>query len=186
MIGIDEAGRGSLAGSMYITGVKILNKKILNNCKYLIDSKKLTKKQREKVYFYLKKNKQYIDVKILKYSANYIDKYGLSKTYNKALNKILNYFKNKYPNEEIIFDGNTNYGVKDIKTIIKGEDKYKEIAIASIISKVERDIEIQKIAKKYPKYLWEKHNGYPQNIHKEMIKKYGYIEGIHRKSWKIF
>jgi ribonuclease HII len=72
-----------------------------------------------------------------------------------------------------------------MQTETKAESKYVEVAIASIIAKVKRDQEIKKIAKKYPQYEWEKHNGYPQKSHKEAIKKFGYIEGIHRKSWKI-
>jgi len=186
MIGIDEAGRGSLAGSMYLVGVKILDNKIIQNCFLLKDSKKLTKNQRNKIFKYLKENKNMLDVKILKFSADKIDLKGLSDIYKEGLEKIYRYFKNKYPNETILFDGNTIYGLKlDIKTTTKAEDKYKEVAIASIIAKVIRDQEIEEIAKKYPEYLWEKHNGYPQNIHKQKIKELGYIEGIHRKSWKI-
>ena len=185
IVGIDEAGRGSLAGGIYITGVLILNKTILKNCSLLKDSKKLTKKQREKVYKYLKNNKTKIDVKILTYFAEEIDKHGLSKIYKDALTKIYNYFSNKYSNIEVIFDGNTTYGIKNIIPVIKAEDKYKEVAIASIISKIERDREIKKYKELYPEYMWEKHNGYPQNIHKKKIKELGYLKGIHRKTWKI-
>ena len=190
MIGIDEAGRGSLAGSMYLVGVKIgvkiIDKKILEDCNLLKDSKKLSKNQRNKIFEYLKQNKKMLDVKILKFSANKIDKYGLSNIYKSGLKKMYEYFKNKYPNEKILFDGNTIYGLDlEIETATKAEDKYKEVAIASIIAKVMRDKEIEEISKKYPEYMWEKHNGYPQNIHKQKIKELGYIDGIHRKTWKI-
>lgn len=185
MIGIDEAGRGSLAGGFYIVGVKVLDKSIIENCSLIRDSKKLSKKQRNKVYDYLQKNKNFLDVKIYKYSAEQIDKYGLSLLYKHSLTKLKDYFNFKYKGEKIIFDGNTNYGVSGINVAVRGEEKYKEIAIASIIAKVLRDKEIEKYKNLYPEYLWEKHNGYPQNIHKEKIKELGYIKGVHRKSWKI-
>jgi len=181
MIGIDEAGRGSLAGSMYLVGVQTPSQDIIEKLKKLglRDSKKISKSKRKRIFdFIINNNIKYYVVKI---SPNEIDTLGLSNCYKKGLTEIYNQF-----DDDFIFDGNTLYGLNlPIKTETKADDKYIEVSIASIIAKVLRDKEIEDISKKYPEYLWEKHNGYPQKIHKEKIKELGYIEGIHRKSWKI-
>jgi len=180
MVGIDEAGRGSLAGSMFLVGVKTPSEIHIQRLKELglNDSKKLSPKKRMKIYNYIIKKVNY---KICKFTACIIDKEGLSGCYKKGLTEIYTYFKN----EEIIFDGNTLYGLNlPIKTETKADAKYLEVSLASVIAKVERDLEIEEIAKQYPQYLWNKHNGYPQKIHTEMIKEFGILKGIHRESWK--
>jgi ribonuclease HII len=180
MVGIDEAGRGSLAGSMYVVGVKTPTIDVIDTLKEMgvTDSKKLTPKKREKIYKYVK-NK--IDYFVCVAYPDTIDKMGLSECYKVCLRSIYDNLKD----DEYIFDGNTLYGLDlPIKTEPKADSKYIEVSIASIIAKVLRDKEIKKLAEKHPEYMWEKHNGYPQKIHKEMIKKYGYLPE-HRKSWKI-
>ena len=180
MVGIDEAGRGSLAGSMFLVGVKTPSKKYIEKLKELglNDSKKLSPKKRLKIFDYIIDK---VDYKVCKFTANDIDKEGLSNCYKKGLKSIYEYFKD----EEFIFDGNTLYGLDlPIKTKTKADSKYLEVSLASIIAKVLRDKEIEKIAKEHPEYQWNKHNGYPQKIHTEMVKKYGKLKGIHRESWK--
>ena len=183
IIGIDEAGRGSLAGSMWLVAIETPPKDILEQAlKYgLKDSKKMSPRQREVVFNIVHQNKSKINMLIGKYPAPIIDTKGLRYCYQDFLQKAYSKFKDK----EIVFDGNTLYGLNlPIKTEPKAESEYVEVALASVIAKYLRDLEISKIAEQYPQYAWDKHNGYPQPIHTEMIKKFGVIEGVHRKSWK--
>ena len=87
----------------------------------------------------------------------------------------------------IIVDGNKFKPVNNIefKTIIKGDQKYLNIAAASILAKTYRDNYMEKIHKEYPEYNWEKNKGYPTKEHKLAIKKYG-ITKYHRKSFKLY
>ena len=186
MVGIDEAGRGSLAGSMFWVGIQTPSKKHLENIINLglRDSKKMKPYQRERIYEYVKSYKNEFNYIVQRIPPKAIDELGLSICYGIALDNIYNRFKDI--DNEIIFDGNTTYSATaPIQTVIKAEDKFIEVALASVLAKVLRDKEIQKFKEMYPEYLWEKHNGYSQKIHKEMIQKYGRIPGVHRFSWKI-
>jgi len=183
MVGIDEAGRGSLAGSMFLVGIETPPDIHIQKLKELglNDSKKLSSKKRLKIFEYIKENKNDFNFVICKFAANVIDEIGLSNCYKKGLKAIYEHFQN----EEIVFDGNTLYGIDlPIKTEPKADGKYFEVSLASVIAKVKRDLEIEEIAKQYPEYQWNKHNGYPQKIHTEMVKQFGKLKGIHRESWK--
>jgi ribonuclease HII len=85
---------------------------------------------------------------------------------------------------EYIFDGNTTFGVANLKTIIKADAKIKQVSAASILAKVTHDKNIKQDSIKYPEYEFEKHKGYATKRHIELIKKYGYSP-IHRKSYKL-
>ena len=170
--GIDEAGRGPIAGPMVFAGVILLK-----DIDGLNDSKKLSAKKREELFEIIKENSIY---HIVFKSNEEIDKKGLSKCIKESLIEIKNILKAK----KYLFDGNSNFGVEGIETIIKGDEKIKEISAASILAKVSRDRFMIKIAKQYPKYKFDKHKGYITKEHKELIAKYGFCE-IHRKSYKI-
>jgi len=172
LCGIDEAGRGPIAGDLVMAGV-ILKKDI----PLLNDSKKLTEKKREQLFDEIVNNSIY---HIVKFSPKDIDNYGISKCLKDGLEEILKTIKaNRY-----IFDGNTTFGVKNLEHLVKADSKIKEVSAASILAKVTHDRDILKEAKKYPKYHFEKHKGYGTKLHIEMIKKYGYCD-IHRRSYKI-
>ena len=172
LCGIDEAGRGPIAGDLVMAGV-ILKKDI----PLLNDSKKLTEKKREQLFDEIINNSIY---HIVKFSSKDIDNYGISKCLKDGLEEILKTIKaNRY-----IFDGNTTFGVKNLEHLVKADSKIKEVSAASILAKVTHDRDILKEAKKYPKYYFEKHKGYGTKLHIEMIKKYGYCD-IHRRSYKI-
>lgn len=172
--GIDEAGRGPLAGPLHIAGC-ILNKQIDG----LKDSKKLSEKRREILYEEIIKNSTY---KIVKFSAAQIDKFGLSKCLKLGLNELVDFFA---PFEvKIIFDGNSKFGAEGFETMVKADDKIKEVSAASILAKVSRDRVMRNFDIKFPFYDFAKNKGYGSKAHIEAIQKYGYCE-IHRKSFHL-
>jgi len=170
--GIDEAGRGPIAGALVVAGVVLTNK--IDGLK---DSKKLTQKRREELYNIIKNNSKYY---IYEVEAKKIDEIGLSKAIKEALLAIKKHFNGF----NFIFDGNSSFGVRGIETLIKADDKVECVKAASIIAKVYRDNQMIEFAKKYPEYGFEKHKGYGTKAHLEAIAKFGYCE-IHRKSFKI-
>ncbi len=172
LCGIDEAGRGPLAGDLVIAGC-ILN----SHVEGLNDSKKLTPKKREALYELIIKNSSY---HIVKFSARNIDDDGISKCLKNGLLEIMQ----NLTCEEYLFDGNTNFGVMGLKTMIKADGKVAEVSAASILAKVTHDRDILKEAIKYPEYEFQKHKGYGTKLHIAMIKKYGYCD-IHRRSYKV-
>ena len=170
--GIDEAGRGPIAGPLVLAGVILKD-----DIKGLKDSKKLTPKKREKLFDEIIQKSEY---KIVEVSNKIIDEKGLSFAINFALNEIVNTLKA----DRYIFDGNSKFGVEILETLIKGDDKLAEISAASILAKVTRDRFMIEIDKNYPNYNFAKHKGYITKEHIEEIKKYGYSD-IHRKSYKL-
>jgi len=178
--GIDEAGRGPIAGPLVFAGCILSEKcKIKSEewFKVLTDSKKLSAKKREELFEKIKENSIY---HIVFKSNKEIDKKGLSECIKEALIEIKTTLKAK----RYLFDGNSNFKVDGIETIIKGDEKIKEISAASILAKVSRDRYMVEISKKYPRYNFEKHKGYITKEHIKLIKKYGFCE-IHRKSYKL-
>jgi ribonuclease HII len=170
--GIDEAGRGPIAGPLVMAGVVLKY-----DIKGLRDSKKLSEKKREILYDEIIAKSEY---KIVEVSNKIIDEKGLSFAINYALNEIVYSLKAK----RYIFDGNSKFGVEILETMIKGDDKVPAISAASILAKVTRDRFMKKIAKYYLNYSFAKHKGYITKQHIEEIKKYGYSD-IHRKSYKL-
>ncbi|MFA5462160.1 MAG: ribonuclease HII [Sulfurimonas sp.] len=172
LCGIDEAGRGPIAGDLVMAGC-ILH----NRVDGLDDSKKLTPKRREALYELIIKNASF---HIVKFSAKDIDEFGISLCITRGLREIIEML----PCESYLFDGNSKFGVAGIETMIKADGKIPEVSAASILAKVTHDRDIIELGKKYPLYQLEKHKGYGTALHIEMIKKYGYSE-IHRKSYKL-
>jgi len=172
LCGIDEAGRGPLAGSLVMAGV-ILKKPVEG----LMDSKKLTEKKREALYPLVIENSEY---HIVSFSAKEVDELGISKCLHKGLQSIQKHL----PNAEYLFDGNSTFGVDNITTMVKADDKIQEVSAASILAKVTRDREIVKQAKLYPEYGFEKHKGYGTKAHIEALVKYDRCE-IHRKTFRV-
>jgi len=172
LCGIDEAGRGPLAGDLVMAGC-ILEKEIEG----LNDSKKLTAKKREILFEQIIVNSKY---HIVKFSALEIDELGISACLKEGLTQIM---KNM-PTDNFLFDGNTTFGISNLATMIKADGKVAQVSAASILAKVTHDRDILEVAKKYPVYQFEKHKGYGTKLHIEMIKKYGYSP-VHRKTYKI-
>ena len=175
--GVDEVGRGCLAGPVFSAAV-ILNKKI--NKKDIKDSKKISFKKRILLSKYIAKNSIYA-VGIA--TVNEINKINILNASLLSMQRALNKLKLK-PSVAYI-DG--LFAPKDkkikYKTFIKGDEKITSIAAASIIAKVSRDLFMIKLSKKYPKYNWHKNFGYGTTDHLNGLKKYG-VTKHHRKKFK--
>ena len=172
LCGIDEAGRGPLAGSLVMAGVILKNP-----VEGLMDSKKLTEKKREALYPLVIANSEY---HIVSFSAQEVDELGISKCLHLGLQSI----QKNLPDADYLFDGNSTFGVDNITTMVKADDKISEVSAASILAKVTRDREIVKQAKLYPEYGFERHKGYGTKAHIEALVKYDRCE-IHRKTFRV-
>ena len=184
--GIDEAGRGPLAGPVSAGAVLILEKdfKEAKKIKSVKDSKKLTEKKRKEVYLNLIKNKN-VKWGIGLVSEKTIDKINILEATKLAMIKAVKDLekKNKIKVDFLILDGRMKLdsGVEQ-KSIIKADDKVFSVSAASIIAKVTRDRLMEKYDKKYPEYNFRKHKGYGTKEHLKNIRKNGICK-IHRKSF---
>jgi len=172
LCGIDEAGRGPIAGALVVAGV-ILKKEITG----LNDSKKLSEKRREELFDIIIDNSEY---HIVSFCAQKIDTDGISKCLKSALIQIQENMKT----DNFLFDGNSTFGVNNLKTMIKADTKIPEVSAASILAKVTRDRQMIDFSKAYPQYKFEKHKGYATALHVNLIKEHGYCD-IHRKSFRL-
>ena len=178
--GLDEAGRGSLAGPVTAAAV-IFNPG--TNLPELNDSKKLTTNKRE-----ILKNeieKKALAFSVVSVDSKTIDRINILKATMKAMHDAIKSLKIK-PNH-LLIDGNYFTRYKDIphKCIIKGDSKYQNIAAASILAKTYRDKLMINLDSKFDKYGWKKNKGYGTLEHKNAIKIYGTSEH-HRKSFRLF
>ena len=178
IVGIDEAGRGPLAGPVVASAV-ILARAYIN--KKINDSKQLTEKAREELFIEIKNNAIAVGVGIV--SAEEIDKLNIYEATKVAMKRAIEDMHHEY--DLILTDAMPlkNVGAPVID-IIKGDAKALPIAAASIIAKVTRDHIMDDLAKQYPEYGFDKHKGYGTKLHMDALKKYGPIKGIHRYSYK--
>lgn len=174
--GIDEAGRGPVAGPVVAASV-ILD--LTKDYSLVNDSKKLSKKKREELYDYISKTAISIGVSII--DIDIIDQINILEATKLAMKEAVNNMDIKP--DHLLIDAvklNSNYNET---SIIKGDLKSVSIAAASIIAKVTRDNLMEKYDLIYPNYGFKKHSGYLTKMHKEMINLYGPCE-IHRKSFE--
>lgn len=179
--GLDEAGRGPLAGPVVAGAILISPKFKTKNLRLKInDSKKLSEKQREELFKILTNHKN-IEWGVGIVSEKIIDKINILEATKLAMQKALKDLGIKP--DHLLIDGNFNiyYATKQ-KAIIKGDQKVISVAAASIIAKVTRDRIMDKYHKKYPQYGFDKHKGYPTKFHIKILERYG-ICPIHRKSF---
>ena len=198
IVGIDEAGRGPLAGPVCVGAVgtaaisnfqfpiskkiqnsnfTLLNPKLLNNIK---DSKKLSAKKREEWFKKLRDNPEF-ECHHIFVGNEAIDKFGIRKAVIFGAEKVLEKFS-RQP-DLVLLDGSL-YAPEKYKqeTIIKGDEKIPLIAAGSIIAKVSRDRVMMNMHEKYPEYCFNEHKGYGTKKHFEKIIKHGFCE-IHRKTF---
>ena len=176
--GIDEAGRGPLAGPVYAAAVILPD-----GCEIegLNDSKKLTEKKREALFDVVKQKALYWGIGSA--DEKEIDEINILQATFLAMRRAVENMRVK-PDLALV-DGNQKPhiadGIEEV-TVIKGDAKSMSIAAASILAKVSRDRFMLEIAEKYPEYEFPKHKGYGTKLHYEKIAEYG-ISDIHRKSF---
>ena len=174
--GVDEVGRGCLAGPV-VSAAVILKETV--NLKLLKDSKKITFKKRIEIAEHIKLNSTYaIGVGTVEEILNLNILHAALLSMKRAIDKL------SIKPELVLIDGNfAPKGLKNFKTIINGDEKIKSISAASIIAKVFRDQLMIKLSEKFHNYAWERNFGYGTKAHMEGLKKFG-ITSHHRKGFK--
>ena len=174
--GVDEAGRGPLAGTVVASAVILKpNAKL----PLVNDSKKLTEKQRLKAVKQIEENALAISTVFI--SEQRIDEINILQATKEAMQKAIEQLELK-PEFNLIDAVKLKSEIPHL-SIIKGDQKSISIAAASIIAKTKRDEYMKQIALKHPEYGFEKHKGYGTKAHIEAIKKYGVLP-IHRKTYE--
>ena len=186
LVGVDEAGRGPLAGPLAV-GVVVAHKSfaIAEMFPGVADSKVLSEKKREEIYSLVVK---YAQQGLLRYTVVYvaaatIDRIGLTRATMGAVHSGVRKLAPEVVGYQVLLDGllhaPTEYAQE---TIIRGDATEPIISLASIVAKVNRDRLMKRLAKKYPKYGFEIHKGYGTKMHCKNIRKFGMSE-LHRKSF---
>lgn len=183
IIGIDEVGRGPIAGPVAVCALLLPKRLSWRNFKGLKDSKKLTSRKRE-IWF-----SRVCDMRDISYAVSFvhqstIDSRGIMFAIRTALKRSLRKLDVKVKDCLVLLDGGL-YAPEEFiyqKTIIKGDEKECAIALASVMAKVIRDKKMVRFSKKYPEYGFNFHKGYGTKMHYECINTYGVCD-IHRKSF---
>ncbi len=186
IVGVDEAGRGPLAGPLAV-GVVVAHKNfsIREMFPGVADSKVLSEKKREEIYSLLV---TYARQGLLRYTVIYvraetIDRIGLTKATMRAVHGGVRKLAPEVEGYKVLLDG-LLHAPKEYKqeTVIRGDATEPIISLASIVAKVNRDRLMKRLAKKYPRYGFEIHKGYGTKMHRKNIRKLGLSE-LHRKSF---
>ena len=174
--GVDEVGRGCLAGPV-VSAAVVLKKSI--NLNLLKDSKKISFSKREEVSDHIKKNSYYaLGIASVEEILNLNILQASLLSMKRAIEKL------EIKPSLTLIDGNfAPKGLKNYKTIINGDEKIKVISAASIIAKVYRDRFMIRLSKKFSNYAWDRNFGYGTKAHFEGLKKFG-VTSHHRKSFK--
>ncbi len=174
--GVDEAGRGPLAGPVFAAAVILPRDYVIDGVN---DSKKLTEKKREQLYSKIKE--QSLAYCVASASVDEIDEINILNATFLAMTRAVSGLQVKA--DFALVDGNRLPSLEiDAKAVVKGDALSESIAAASILAKVERDHFMLNLANEYPNYAFEKHKGYGTKLHIEMIKKYG-ASNVHRKTF---
>jgi ribonuclease HII len=184
-IGIDEVGRGSIAGPLCVCALRLSPKSSFYFSSKIRDSKKLTPTEREIIFHRLiiEKNEGKINYAIAYISALKIDSLGMSYSLKAAVAEALKKINAKLT-DSILLDGSLKAPgcFRNQTTLIRGDEKEIAIALASVVAKVSRDRRMVSYSKKWPRYGFENHKGYGTQAHFVAIKKCGLVE-IHRHSF---
>jgi ribonuclease HII len=176
LCGVDEAGRGPLAGPVCAAAV-ILPRDI--DIPGLNDSKKLSEKQRESLYDII--IRESLSYGIAFSTVEEIEQLNILQATFLAMNRAISQLSLKP--ELALIDGNRNTGIDmPSQCVVKGDSRCADIAAASILAKVTRDRYMYELAREYPQYHFEKHKGYGTKLHYEAIREYG-PSPVHRMSF---
>ena len=180
--GVDEAGRGPLAGPVVAACVVIgPDFKIdSDELKLVADSKKLSAKNREKLFSVIKEKALAVEISVISHTV--IDRINILQASLLAMKKAVEACKTQP--DFVLIDGNMRIPglLKKQQAIVSGDAKVFCIAAASIIAKVSRDFLMSEADKKYPNYQFAKHKGYGTKLHLERLNTYGPCD-IHRRSF---
>jgi len=176
LAGVDEAGRGPLAGPVFAAAVVLRNDQFIEE---VTDSKKISEKRRE--YLFEKIKEEAVAFSIAAVDEKIIDDINIRNATFKAMNDAVSSLSQKP--DYVLIDGNAISGMTyPHECVVKGDLKCNCIGAASILAKVSRDRYMKKMAEEFPQYMFEKHKGYGTKLHYEMIEKYG-ISPIHRRTF---
>ena len=177
--GCDEAGRGCLAGP--VVAAAVILPKGYNN-KQLNDSKKISEKIRNQLRIDIEKKATAIGIGIV--DEKKIDQINILQASLLAMHVAIKNL-NTVPSH-LIIDGNKFNSYPEIshECIVKGDNRFMNIAAASIIAKTKRDELMKKLSEKHPEFFWHQNKGYPTKKHRQAIFKYGKSE-YHRKSFRV-
>ena len=174
--GVDEAGRGPLAGPVCAAAVILPRGLVIEG---LNDSKKLSEKKRDALFDVIKESA--VSYGIAFASVEEIESMNILSATMLAMNRAISQLSPK-PQLALI-DGNRNKEIEiESQCVVKGDSRCADIAAASILAKVTRDRYMLQMADKYPEYHFEKHKGYGTKLHYEALREYGPSE-IHRMSF---
>lgn len=172
ILGVDEAGRGPMAGPLVVGGV-IFPEDFYDD--RINDSKKLTEKKREALYDLVIENALAYQIEVL--SVEEVDTLNVYEASRTGMKRIVESLEPDFTLSDAMPLGDIPH-----LSIIKGDAKSLSIGAASILAKVTRDRIMKEYGKQYPEYGFEKHKGYVTKVHKEALEKYG-VTPIHRKSF---
>ena len=176
LCGVDEAGRGPLAGPVYAAAVRLPRELVIPG---LNDSKKLTEKKREELFDVI--TGKALDYAIAFATVEEIEERNILGATMLAMNRAIAGLKTK-PDLALI-DGNRNAGIETPSLcVVKGDATCADIAAASILAKVSRDRVMLELAKEYPDYHFEQHKGYGTALHYAALREYG-PSPVHRPSF---
>ncbi|MBL7045434.1 MAG: ribonuclease HII [Parcubacteria group bacterium] len=185
-IGVDEVGRGPIAGPVFVCAVLIPDTLGKEDFKGIRDSKKLSPKKRDMFFeqFKVLHDKGYIQYSVASVGSKTIDEKGISFAIKAALTKSISGLNAKPEECRVLLDGGLTAPEDFLnqETIIHGDDVEYSIAAASVIAKVSRDREMEKLSEIYPEYLFHQHKGYGTKLHYEKLKEHGLCK-IHRRSF---
>ena len=193
IIGIDEAGRGPLAGPVSVAVVSVmpprLSRTVLDSDKslgMLRDSKKLSEKKREQWLKWLKQKRKSGRLKFMAslVGEKIIDRVGIVRAVRIGIKRCLKRLDLKPEQCRVLLDGSlvAPKVYRNQKTIIRGDGKIPIIMLASIVAKVTRDRRMVKLARVYPNYNFEIHKGYGTHAHYRALHRYG-LSPVHRRSF---
>ena len=183
--GVDEVGRGSLVGSLVVCAFRSKNELFEKLPFSVKDSKKITKKNRELIYDFFKKNKnEDFNYSIVIGKKREIEDLNIHQAVLLAMKKAI--FKLNALEDEIIIDGKftpSDISKYNIRAVIKADDKYPQVSAASIIAKCFRDRLLEKLHRIEKFYRWDKNAGYATKSHLDAIKIYG-VSKFHRRTYQ--